>query len=127
MFLHKTMEKVLTFAFRSRASLVLALLLALPLAGCTSFNRDWKAAAKSAPFPNAIEGRWEGTWLSHTNGHHGRLRCLMTRNSDEQFLARFHATYKKILRFGYTVPLTVHRTNGVYEFQGGADLGKLAG
>jgi hypothetical protein len=107
----------------------MALLLVLVAAGCSTFNRDWKAAARSAPLADTIEGRWDGTWRSETNGHHGRLRCLITRRPDGDYDARFHANYNIILplRYGYTVPLEVQETNGVFKFQGKAKLGWLAG
>jgi hypothetical protein len=73
-----------------------------------------------------MEGRWEGHWLSHVNGHTGKLRCILSQE-DDTYAARFRATYKKILRFSYTVPLQVEQTNGVWHFHGHEDLGKLAG
>ncbi len=103
----------------------LLLLLTLAASGCSSFHHDWKAAAAS-PLPD-IQGRWEGAWSSETNGHHGRLRCLLTKTAEGQYLARFHANYKTILSFGYAVPLAVQEANGVYQFQGDSDLGRLAG
>lgn len=106
---------------------LLSVALVLLLCGCSSFNRDWKKVA-STPVPaDSIEGRWEGRWLSSANGHNGRLRCLITREDDDPYEARFYATYMKVLRFGYTVPLTASRSNDVWHFQGDAELGKMAG
>lgn len=51
----------------------------------------------------------------------------MTRVNDTMYDARYHAKYKKIFSFGYTVPLQVEKAAGVYNFKGEADLGKLAG
>lgn len=51
----------------------------------------------------------------------------MTRESDTKYQAEFHANYKKILSFGYTVPLQVKRDGQSFRFSGEADLGKLAG
>ena len=95
--------------------------------GCSSFNRDWKRAAASLGQTNDLAGRWEGRWLSDANGHNGRLRCLMTKVDGRTYNARFHAKYKKILGFSYTVPLSVNRDRTGYNFTGAADLGKLAG
>jgi len=103
------------------------LLLPLLGLGCSSFNREWKAAAATPPPPNDIAGRWQGTWLSHQNGHTDKLRCLVTKQSDDVYQARFQAKYRKVLSFGYTVPLHVKQTNGVFQFEGDADLGWLAG
>ena len=109
------------------ARLVVVALLAVLFCGCSSFNRAWNQAARTPVPPGSIEGRWEGRWLSAANGHDGRLRCLITKDSEETYQARFRATYKKLLHFGYTVPLQVTRSNGVWSFRGEADLGSMAG
>lgn len=103
---------------------LLALLL---LAGCSSFNRDWKRAALDPQPADHLAGRWEGFWISERNGHNGNLRCLITPAAGDTYDARFRAKYWKILSFGYSVPLTVQRTNGLCRFNGQADLGKLVG
>ncbi|MBM3831745.1 MAG: hypothetical protein FJ403_00420 [Verrucomicrobia bacterium] len=95
--------------------------------GCSTFNRDWKRAAANPVPANDIQGRWDGRWLSEVNGHNGRLRCLVSQSSPGKYEARFHAKYRKILSFGYTVVLNVQRTNDLFTFQGEADLGWLAG
>jgi len=51
----------------------------------------------------------------------------MAPSTNSLYTARFHAKYWKILSFGYTVPLQVQSSNNVYQFQGEANLGKLAG
>lgn len=95
--------------------------------GCSTFHRDWrKAAAEPAPASD-ISGRWEGRWLSDVNGHAGRLRCLIVRLENGRYEARFHANYRKIFSFGYTVPLRAQETAGTLQFKGEADLGRLAG
>src|SRR5262245_29939210 len=76
-----------------------AVLLFAMLCGCSSFNRDWDRAAKTIPPGDSIEGRWEGRWISETNGHNGKLRCLMTRESETNYQARFRASYAGIFRF----------------------------
>ena len=96
-------------------------------AGCSTFNRDWKTSEQTVAQTNDIQGRWEGTWLSQTKGHHGSLRCLLTRETDYQYEARFHATYWKVFRFGYAVQLIATPADGAYQFRGDADLGWLAG
>jgi len=99
----------------------------LLLTGCSGFRGDWKRAA-AIPVPEgSIEGRWEGSWVSDENGHHGRLRCLLTIDETGTYQARFHAKYKRILSFGYDVPLQVIHDGSVFRFTGEADLGKLAG
>jgi hypothetical protein len=99
----------------------------LLLAGCSSFNCDWKRAGQQPPATNQLAGRWQGHWMSDRNGHNGRLRCLLSQTGESAYEARFHAKYWKILSFSYTVPLKVQRSNEVYQFAGEANLGKLAG
>lgn len=74
-----------------------------------------------------MSGRWDGCWLSSANGHTGRLRCIITRGTNDTYSARFHATYAKILKFGYTVPLSVTASNQSWHFTGAANLGFMAG
>lgn len=104
-----------------------ALLPLLLLCGCSSFNRDWRKAAHQPVAPDAIEGRWEGSWISDVNGHSGKLRCLLTREEADRYRAHFRATYWKVLRFSYAVPLEFHAHDTGWEFNGEANLGKLAG
>lgn len=107
--------------------LILTAMLAMLLCGCSSFGRAWKTAGQAPPSPDSIEGRWEGCWLSDANGHTGKLRCLLSQEADGRYTAWFRATYLKILRFSYRVPLQVESHDGVWDFQGSEDLGKLAG
>ena len=93
-----------------------------------SFADPLENGAASAPgAANDIQGRWAGVWLSQTNGHTGKLRCLMSKKTEGEYQARFHAKYRKILSFGYTVPLAATNVGGVYHFHGDADLGWYAG
>ena len=97
---------------------VLTVLVCLVASGCSTFNRDWKSAAKQPTPPNDIQGRWEGKWLSEVNGHTGKLRCLLSRLDDTQYKARYRATYRKILRFSYDTYVTVERSNESFHFHG---------
>ncbi|HUS34439.1 MAG TPA: hypothetical protein VM680_03710 [Verrucomicrobiae bacterium] len=97
------------------------------LCGCSSFNKEWKAALK-APIPqNSIEGPWTGEWRSEKNGHHGALRCVVSKASEKTYRAHYHAVYWKILRFSYAATLNAEQTNGAVHLRGEANLGKLAG
>lgn len=95
-------------------------------AGCSSFNREWRKAGKSPMAVSGLEGRWEGEWISEVNGHHGRLRCIIHKTG-EVYQARFHAKYRKILSFGYTVQLHTEPVENGCKFHGEADLGALVG
>ena len=110
-----------------KCSQAFVFLLAFLLVGCSTFNRDWKRAGLTEKPVEGIEGRWEGHWVSHVNGHKGALRCLVSKEPDGTYKTRFHAKYRRILRFGYTVMMDVHQTNSVTSFQGAADLGWYAG
>ena len=94
--------------------------------GC-SFNHEWKKAAGNPVPATGIEGRWQGTWVSEVNGHTDALRCVINRKDDGRYRARFHASYHKVLTFGYTVLLTTESTNQESRFQGEANLGWMAG
>ena len=101
--------------------------LLLATGGCSSFNREWSATAAARPAADGIEGAWDGTWLSGHNGHTGRLRAIVTRLNEEEYHARFHATYMRVLTFGQAVDLRVTRTGTNFTFSGAADLGKAYG
>jgi hypothetical protein len=95
--------------------------------GCSSFHKEWKVATKSPVPANSIDGPWTGEWRSERNGHHGTLRCVMTKTSDTTYRAHFRAHFFKIFRYTYAATLTGCETNGAVALQGEADLGKLAG
>jgi hypothetical protein len=106
---------------------ILLLAVALLAGGCGTFNHEWKQAGKNPARPDEFEGRWQGTWLSDVSGHTDQLRCLISQTGDGTYRARFHAKYRKVLSFGYTVPLKVEPRGGGYAFQGKANLGWMAG
>ncbi len=103
------------------------LLLGLAATGCSTFNRDWKAAASTAAPANDITGRWEGTWQSEATGHHGELRSLVTHLAGGDYQARYRAKYLRILSFSYPVRLKVAAAGDGFKFNGEADLGWYAG
>ena len=107
-------------------AVITGLVLILGTAGCSTFNSEWKKAARAAP-AEEITGRWEGSWRSERNGHHGSLRCVITRTDGQLCRARYKATWWKVFRFGYTVTMHVEKTATAFRFQGEADLGWMAG
>lgn len=105
------------------------LLCALPMAGAgASFGRDWKSAGLTNPVPNTIEGRWEGRWVSSSDSHRDKLRCLITKQEDGTYLARFQSYYFRIFTFSHDVSLkVVSGPGGTNQFSGSSDLGRMAG
>jgi hypothetical protein len=84
-----------------------------------AFHRQWKN-------PEAAE-RWEGDWLSEANGHHGALKCLLTRKPDGDYQAFFHAVYARFLTVCYRVELHGERIGDKLKLEGETDLGALSG
>jgi hypothetical protein len=111
---------------RGMVSACLLMTSALLGGGCTTFHYDWQKAAQE-PKPGDIQGRWQGVWVSEASGHNDQLRAVITRKVDGNYVARFHAKYRKVMSFGYTVPLNVEATGGGFKFSGQANLGWLAG
>ncbi len=108
-------------------AMAVAGILILSVTGCSSFNRAWRSAEKIPVTPDSMAGRWQGHWSSDANGHSGKLLCIVSRQNDGDYAARFRATYMKILKFSYTVPLKVEPQDGGWHFHGEENLGSLAG
>ena len=104
-----------------------ATLLSALLSGGCAFNHAWNAAATTPVAANGIQGRWQGTWASEASAHTGRLRCIVTKQDDGKYRAWYHANYRKVLSFSYSVTLEATHTNGIYKFSGDADLGWAGG
>jgi len=107
---------------------VLLLLAAAGGAGCSRFNRDWRAA-ESAVAPTATPaGLWQGSWQSAANGHRGELRAILTPIEGDRFDARFRARFWGVMVFGYRLELGLQEaTPEHWIFWGESDLGWLAG
>lgn len=83
--------------------LLTTLLLSLLLTSCsTGFRREWRQAVAAGPQAGAA-GAWEGEWRSHVNGHHGRLRAVVSapKNAEGDHDFHYHATWAGILRGGF--------------------------
>jgi hypothetical protein len=114
--------------FLHRTAAIYSLLLAMLTMGCSTFSREWKAAAAHPSPADDISGCWEGSWSSGKNGHNGSLRCLMTKLDDAHYLTRYKATYWKLLRFGYAVKMRVEKPSpDNFKSEGEADLGWWGG
>lgn len=84
----------------------LLLLATVSLSSCgTAFRKEWNAA-KAKPVPaGSIEGAWEGSWRSNSNGHKGKLRCVIpasTASSTREF--HYHATWAKVFSGSMKAP-----------------------
>ena len=118
-----------------RRSFQFALLVLLFTAtGCSTFNYEWRQAAKRTTPPDNITGRWEGRWISKATGHEDKLRALITSVDTNHYDVKFHAAYKSetfkfiTVHFGYTVRMeTRPGTNKGVAFHGSENLGVLAG
>jgi hypothetical protein len=93
-------------------------------AGCSSFQRDWKAAAATPAPTTSIEGVWAGTWLSHSNGHTGTLQAIIARTPVGTYETRFHATFWKLFSTEYTIHLNATPAGGRFKLEGREDLGR---
>jgi hypothetical protein len=95
--------------------------------GCNTFNHEWKTAAAEPALDSSLQGRWQGVWVSEVTGHTDELKCVIERNADGTYRARFHAKYHQVLSFGYTVSLKVQSSGDGFTFEGDANLGWYAG
>ncbi|MBT5927955.1 MAG: hypothetical protein HOH33_15200 [Verrucomicrobia bacterium] len=116
-------------SIKTALNLFLTGMILLLCAGCSGFHRAWnQETSTNRTYPaTTLEGAWEGEWLSDANGHHGRLRCLVHENEDGTYTTWYHAKYQKILGYAYAVDVEAKPIPAGYEFEGKADLGKLAG
>jgi hypothetical protein len=93
--------------------------------GCSTFDRDWEASPPKSGSDSLPTGCWEGSWYSDGSGHHGSLRCIVTRRDNSDFDARYYATYSWWIipfTFEYTVPLTIVREGDAWYSRGSAEL-----
>lgn len=127
-----------------RLALGLVFLTTLPSCGF-AFRSAWKKAPVST---YGAEGKWSGTWHSDATGHHGNLRCVVTKPGFEHFCANgiplaaleresyhpyrheffYHATWKTILSGSYKAVHTVQKQkDGSYTFKGEHKMPDWAG
>ena len=103
--------------------------LVLSFASCAGgFRSDWRQAVKEGPKPG-VEGAWEGTWLSHSNAHTGKLRCVVGPDlGDGEHEFHYFATWKGFLSAAFKANHTVkEQKDGTYSFIGHHDMPKWAG
>ncbi len=54
---------------RCRLGVLVCLAAVFSLAGCSTFERDWRDARLTPRLQDDLAGRWEGTWRSEATGH----------------------------------------------------------
>ena len=108
--------------------------MAFVLCGCSTFNYEWRQAAKRPAPINDMTGRWEGLWISKASGHEDKLRALIMPVDTNHYDVKFHAAYKSetfkfiTVHFGYTVRMETRLgANDGVAFNGSENLGALAG
>ena len=93
--------------------------------GCASkFDRNWKAAAAEPRRPASLEGAWTGRWISHSNGHAGRLRAVVTL-ANNTYHVHFDAEYASFLDTEYTLELGTVGDGAVVRVAGSHNMGKF--
>jgi hypothetical protein len=94
---------------------------------CSVFRSHWRQYHRTENSAANLEGRWIGEWTSEVNGHHGKLKCVLGKDSLGQYEACFHGSFGRMLRVCYTVALRGEPTHEGMRLAGEADLGSLAG
>ncbi|MBK8092159.1 MAG: hypothetical protein IPK32_09315 [Verrucomicrobiaceae bacterium] len=103
--------------------LITVLLLTLMPACSQSFKKAWK----NPPSSSAVNGKWEGTWVSAANGHHGRLRAVVAESATGHDF-HYHATWGGFLSGSFKSPhKVVRQKNGRYRFEGDHAMPEWAG
>lgn len=103
-----------------------AVVLALCLSACSTFDRDWQQAQATAS-KDSFSGAWEGRWKSTKHrAADGRLRAILSRVDARSYRARFQAQW---LAFTSTYALTLEAQlrGETLIFHGHHDLGALFG
>jgi hypothetical protein len=116
------------FPFMKICHFGMLLALAVVVSSCSGgFGQRWREAAKSSN-ASGIEGRWDGTWRSESNGHTGRLRCIVS-PTQQANVYKFHygGTFAKVIGFQYTVDHAVQRLGRTWTMEGKSDLGSMGG
>lgn len=99
------------------------------LAALSSCGSEFRSAWKDSTTTDGVNGKWEGTWLSMVNGHHGKLRCVVDSPSISQDVPFFyHATWKSILSGSYKAIHHVEKKkDDTYVFKGDHQMPDWAG
>jgi len=112
------------------APLLTALCLIL-FVGCAgrSFDSAWQQANKDyhSGKTTTITGPWEGSWLSASSGHKGKLRCVASpatgKGDKGAYHFRYWATWAGPLQGGFDAKFDVEKMGSQYHVEGEHDLG----
>lgn len=97
------------------------------LTSCASprYERDWQLTRRTNTQPPL--GCWEGTWRSESNGHQGKLRCLVT-TADQGYQFHYQAHWGRFLTGEFTIVCPAELSGrGVWKVRGAKDLGASLG
>ena len=108
-----------------RSRCIAALVLLVAVAGCSSFDRDYRQPVTSAS-ARGIDGSWEGRWQSQAGHGGGGLRAILTRTAPDACHARFRAQFWGIFEADEEVDLHLSGASPIHA-SGEADLGWLKG
>jgi hypothetical protein len=104
-------------------------LIGLFFSGCAGFEREWKQVlAEHRVNPVAAPaGPWEGTWVTTTDGHSGKLRAIVTPAPEDpgKYDFHYHATWARVFSGAYKVRFPVTRERGRYIANGKEAMGKF--
>ncbi|MCH8193435.1 MAG: hypothetical protein IIA65_05395 [Planctomycetes bacterium] len=96
--------------------------------GCSAhYKQQWNSATPSPVSTETLAGRWEGRWLSDKNGHHGKLRCIVTQTGTDEYQFHYWARFWKIFSATYKITITEEMSDGELRFRGSQNLGFLYG
>ena len=136
MFLHQN-DDAQTHRVRSQGEYLrpsalrcLLLLLAFGLSSCAGarFDHEWKRG--SVQKAQDLTGNWEGKWQSQSNGHTGRLRCIVkpVEGSRDDYSFQYQAFWGRFLQGIFTIQCKTLRTDPQkWKVSGSKNLGKWLG
>ena len=106
---------------------IVLLVMAQLVTGCsTVYNQKWRRAAIQEEAPTGVVGRWEGSWLSAANQHTGKLRCIVSETSTDEYDFHYWARWS-LFSWTYHLKLPIKETESTTSFSGTKNLGKIAG
>jgi hypothetical protein len=94
--------------------------------GCSQYERRWNNPPLAADGRDSLEGSYIGKWESKRYaGAQGRLWCILTRKSADQYVADFKATWHGIFSSQHTATLQMKKgktATGPAEFSGESEI-----